>query len=126
VNSSSPGWFPAAEACWRYNPLRHYAATSADTRQGEWYLPSAGELGYIIPRLSVLNRIISAINTGYGHTVALQIERAGYAPYFTSTLCYNDYVVFEITVTDSNNPWNIKLSLVEKKVNRLVRAFTKA
>jgi hypothetical protein len=74
VNAQYPGWYPAAEACWRYNPLRHYAATSADTRQGEWYLPSAGELGYIIPRLSVLNRIISAINTGYGHTVALQID----------------------------------------------------
>ena len=45
---------PAAQCCWRFNP--------GSTNQGDWYLPSIGELAFIMPNFDKLNTAISDVN----------------------------------------------------------------
>ena len=44
---------PAAQCCWRFNP--------GSTNQGDWYLPSMGELAFIVPNFDKLNTAISDV-----------------------------------------------------------------
>ena len=44
---------PAAQCCWRFNP--------GSTNQGDWYLPSIGELAFIMPNLNNLQAAISDV-----------------------------------------------------------------
>ena len=44
---------PAAQCCWRYHTI--------GTQQGDWYLPSAGELGYLASRWKAINTSINKI-----------------------------------------------------------------
>ena len=44
---------PAAQCCWRYHTV--------GTNQGDWYLPSAGELGYLCARWKAINYSIQKI-----------------------------------------------------------------
>lgn len=56
TDSRAEGYSPAACCCWRYHTI--------GTKQGDWYLPAAGELGYFIARLKTIDE--SAANvTGY-------------------------------------------------------------
>ena len=65
--SDSANYYPAAACCWRYH--------TSGTTQGEWYLPSCGELGYIIPRMNTLNKILNAIpNANGGTSKALSLD----------------------------------------------------
>lgn len=43
----------AAQCCWRYHTVR--------TSQGDWYLPSSGELGYLCARWKVINNSINKL-----------------------------------------------------------------
>ena len=45
--------YPAASVCDMYHTV--------GTNQGDWYLPSCGELGYVIARLNVLNETLNKI-----------------------------------------------------------------
>lgn len=45
---------PAAQCCWRFNP--------GSTKQGDWYLPSMGELAFIMPNFDKLNTAISDVS----------------------------------------------------------------
>ena len=44
---------PAAQCCWRFNP--------GSTNQGDWYLPSIGELAFIMPNFNDLQTAISDV-----------------------------------------------------------------
>ena len=44
---------PAAQCCWRYH--------TTGTTQGDWYLPSAGELGYLAARWKAINSSIEKV-----------------------------------------------------------------
>lgn len=44
---------PAAQCCWRYN--------TTGTQQGDWYLPSAGELGYLASRWKAIDNSIDKL-----------------------------------------------------------------
>ena len=46
---------PAAQCCWRYHTV--------GTQQGDWYLPSAGELGYLVSRWKAINASISKVRS---------------------------------------------------------------
>ena len=65
THSSSAGYYPAACCAWRYH--------TPGTNQGDWYLPSAGEMGYVIVRLNEINSSINKINTIYGSDIAVTI-----------------------------------------------------
>ena len=69
VNSISTDWqtaltitsgytsnsFPPAQCCWRY--------CTVGTSQGDWYLPSAGELGYLAARYKLISTSIEKLIT---------------------------------------------------------------
>ena len=63
TNDSTATLHPAAQCCWRFNP--------GSTNQGDWYLPSIGELAFIMPNFNELNTAISDVggvqlNAKYG------------------------------------------------------------
>ena len=65
--ADSANYHPAAACCWRYH--------TPGTTQGQWYLPACGELGYIIPRMNTLNKILNAIpNANGGTSNALSLD----------------------------------------------------
>lgn len=66
TNSSDRGYSPAACCCWRFH--------TDGTKQGDWYLPAMGELGYIISRLRAINTAILNISTVYNNSYALTID----------------------------------------------------
>lgn len=62
IANQSNTFYPAAMVCWRFHTL--------GTNQGDWYLPSCGEIGYMSVRWNTLSNIISSINTWAGSSVA--------------------------------------------------------
>ncbi len=63
-----------------YNTQADYPAASTcdmfytnGTKQGDWYLPACGELGYIIPRLKAINTTIAALLSAYGNSFGVQL-----------------------------------------------------
>ena len=53
---------PTAQCCWRYHTV--------GTQQGDWYLPSAGELGYLAARWKAIdNSIDKLVSSGVGALV---------------------------------------------------------
>lgn len=53
-DSSTATVHPAAQCCWRFNP--------GSTNQGDWYLPSIGELVFIMPNFNDLQTAISDVS----------------------------------------------------------------
>lgn len=67
-------WLPT------YNKQADYSAASCcdmfytdGTKQGDWYLPACGELGYIIPPFNKINQSIAALKSAYGDSVGVQL-----------------------------------------------------
>ena len=57
---------PSAQCCWRYHTV--------GTNQGDWYLPSAGEFGYLSARWKTINNSITVIrDSGAVHALALPV-----------------------------------------------------
>ena len=75
TNDSGIGYYPSACCCWRYH--------TEGTKQGDWYLPACGELGYIIPKMRKLMQTIETLITSYGSTVVAWFEDTNY--YWSST-----------------------------------------
>lgn len=79
-NQWASGYYPAACCCWRYH--------TEGTKQGDWYLPSMGELGYIMPKYNKINETITKLINGYdesdvGVILARKIE------YWSSSECFD-------------------------------------
>ena len=55
--------YPAASCCDMFYTY--------GTRQGDWYLPSCGELGYIMPPFNKINDTITKIRNAYGSYVGV-------------------------------------------------------
>lgn len=73
-----------------YNSEADYPAASCcdmfyteGTRQGDWYLPACGELGYIMPPFNEINNAITRIRNAYGSSVGVEFSANGY--YWSST-----------------------------------------
>lgn len=58
ANSGSTGYYPSACAAWRYSTL--------GTEQGDWYIPSAGETGYICVRKQFITNTITKLSQVFG------------------------------------------------------------
>lgn len=63
TNNEDSGYSPAACACWRYYTV--------GTKQGDWYLPAMGELGYTEVRFKKINDTISALQSYFGKMFTL-------------------------------------------------------
>jgi hypothetical protein len=92
---------PAAQCCWRFN--------QGSTNKGDWYLPSIGELAFIIPNFNNLQTAISDVS-------GVQLGANGY--YWSST----EY--------DANHAWLVStyfgtVSFDPKNDSNYVRAFYK-
>ena len=79
TNSSDSGYSPAACCCWRFH--------TDGTKQGDWYLPALGELGYMVSRLKAINNAISKLSTTYESSYYISIY--GNVYHWSSTECFN-------------------------------------
>ena len=82
TNSDSAGYYPAACCAWRFH--------TAGTEQGQWYLPAAGELGYVINRLSAINETINKVLSVYSSVVAVVLYTV--TDYWSSSEIVANYV----------------------------------
>ena len=73
TNSYDRNYYPAACCCWRYH--------TDGTSQGQWYLPACGELGYIIPKFSQIQKSIRALISAYGDSVGVTLGSSIYSSY---------------------------------------------
>ena len=101
----NPSDYPAASCC----DMFHTVGTS----QGDWYLPSASELGYAIARMQAIQNSMQAlINKGY--TVGLLSTDSWY----WSSTQYNYYYGYSVSFKEA------KIGGMGNKVNgRYIRAF---
>lgn len=76
-NESKDGSFPSAACCWRFH--------TEHTEQGQWYLPAEGELCYVVPRFSKIERTLTKLNEVYGN-VTTPIEFDKTQNYFSCNL----------------------------------------
>ena len=77
-NKDYTSWKPT------YNTEYDYPAASCcdmfyteGTRQGDWYLPACGELGYIMPHLNNINEAITNMRNTYGTSVGVMLDTNG-------------------------------------------------
>lgn len=70
ANNSGAGYYPAACCCWRFH--------TAGTNKGQWYLPSCGEFGYVINRISVINETINKVLSVYSSVTAVAVNSLYY------------------------------------------------
>ena len=80
-NNNTRGYYPAACCCWRFH--------TEGTNQGDWYLPAAGELGYVVARRKTINDSISLLTTAYGSSVGSSISN--FSSSWSSSECSNGY-----------------------------------
>ena len=67
------------------------------TKQGDWYLPACGELGYIMPPFNKINDAINKMITAYGSSVGVGL--ADYYYYWSSTE-YSSYFARRVSPGD--------------------------
>lgn len=101
---NTQGDYPAASCCDMF--------FTKGTKQGDWYLPACGELGYILPKLFDINDTISKLYTAYGVGVKLDTIN----PYWSSSQNSND-LARTVYLGDGNVSYNTK------RLNYHVRAF---
>lgn len=100
MNKQNGDYYPAACCCWRYH--------TEGTKQGDWYLPACGELGYIMPPFNKINRTIANIRQAYGSSVGVNLSTSYY--YWSSTECNSDYARY-VGIYDGGVVANIKYYL---------------
>lgn len=69
--------YPAASCCDMFH--------TEGTFQGDWYLPSCGELGYIMPSFNKINDAIDKMRIEYGQSGGVKLDGNNY--YWSSTEC---------------------------------------
>lgn len=88
---------------------KHCAIFNPGYREGEWYLPAVGELGFIMPRFKVINSKLSALGSS-------GVQLGGYDFYWSSTE-YDGYDAWHVDTSDGD------VNDSGKDSNGYVRAF---
>lgn len=101
TDDSSEGYYPAACCCWRYH--------TNGTKQGDWYLPACGELGYISPPFNKINTAITNLLTAYGSSFGITIPDQDNSRYMSSTE-RNSTTTICINLLNCAVSWNYKFS----------------
>lgn len=83
TNNSVEGVYPPACCCWRFH--------TSGTDQGQWYLPAAGEFGYVINRILAINTTINKVKSVYPSVVALEVASDEYIRGYWSSSEGSDY-----------------------------------
>lgn len=94
TNNMDSGYSPAACCCYKF--------CTAGTQAGEWYLPSMGELGYIIARAEVINDSIQTMINNYaykGMNDGVGVTMTTSYALWSSTACKSGYVGAGIDLT---------------------------
>ena len=68
--------YQAANACWNYKD---------GVSNLQWYLPAAGELGYIMPRFNLINASLTAVGS---------VDMYEYDSLWSSTECNKNYIMY--------------------------------
>lgn len=110
-NLSDEGYYPAACCCYRFH--------TAGTHVGEWYLPAAGEMGYIINRVVTINSSIEKIIKFYGDIFS-GVDTT--YMYWTSCVCQNNPVSFRF---GGNHDTVFLTGVYSESTNSRVRAMIK-
>ena len=79
---------------------KHCAIFNPGYREGEWYLPAVGELGFIMPRFKVINSKLSALGSS-----GVQLSDGSY--YWSSTE-YDDYGAWRVLANGGNVDYDAK------------------
>ena len=74
---------PAAQCCWMYSTV--------GTKQGDWYLPTIGELAYACARQKAINASITQINSVLGNENAKTLSTTHH---LSSSCPYSSYALF--------------------------------
>lgn len=75
-------WSPAIVGCYRYAPM--------GTKPGDWYLPSAGEIGYLGARFDYVNGWIDKLSAHF----EIELGNLPFGePFWTSTFYSNDKAI---------------------------------
>lgn len=72
------------------------------TRQGNWYLPAMGELGYIAPKICDINNTIEKLNSEYG--IGIILDLYGNTVY--------DFGLWSSSECDSNDAYTLCYNMV--------------
>ena len=83
THEGGSGYSPAACCCWRYH--------TEGTKQGDWYLPAMGELGYMMVKFNKINQTINTLRSAYGSTVGIQVYVSYDGHYWSSSESSSTY-----------------------------------
>lgn len=108
--------YPAPSCCDMYS--------TQGLSQGSWYLPSIGELGYLLTIFNQLNTTIATMNAAYGGTTALNLSENVLWSSTESSITeqYDNvdyYKVFQLNFGDG------EISTINKEQELSARAFSK-
>jgi hypothetical protein len=90
------------------NAARNYKAAGAE--EIEWYLPSIGELGYMLPRFNKIQAALTKVN-------APQLADSNYISYYWSSSEYSINVAYYVSTNYGN------VSCTNKDSGNYVRPF---
>lgn len=89
TNSYQDGYYPVSCCCWRY--------FTDGTKQGDWYLPSCGEVGYLIPKFKTIKKRLNKIVSMYDKNHAIT-NISGTSSYWSSTK--NENTIYKLDSTN--------------------------
>ena len=93
---NTPTDYPAASCCDMFY--------TEGTKQGDWYLPALGELGYIVPRFNAINASINNLKNIYGVGVQLSSTNC-----YWSSSEYSSYFARDVRTLDGLVSHNDKI-----------------
>ena len=110
VDDNDQGYYPAACCCARYHTDGTKAFVDCTTQElyngtGFWYLPSAGEWGYVAARFADINECLTLLQSSYSSGIPLWDSNysTSLTAYLLSTPCDAEYMLWSGFNLDANS-----------------------